>query len=173
MAYNIEEHTHRFAIWTAARAVQRNFTTTEIIKAAIENGQLREKLNDLYQMDLEEEQYDNFHRKIATNLMSHLPSATYGRAAKIIAIYIKTFYVIRFPESRLSRVAHPPIDAILLRNIQKHLIPGLKKYTWTKLSQEDYFELIDKLRALQFPYFWMLEKCWQPTDSKEEPTFFA
>ncbi|MBK6447178.1 MAG: hypothetical protein IPF81_18330 [Bacteroidetes bacterium] len=39
--YSFAEHVHRFAVWTAARAVQRNFTTTENIRKAIEQTELQ------------------------------------------------------------------------------------------------------------------------------------
>ena len=40
--YDIQEHIHRYAVWTAARASQRNFTTTANIRRAIEESGLRD-----------------------------------------------------------------------------------------------------------------------------------
>ena len=36
MAYTFTKHIHNYACWTAARAVQRNFTNTQNIVKAIE-----------------------------------------------------------------------------------------------------------------------------------------
>ena len=40
--YNFNQHRNNFSMWAAARAVQRNFTTTENIVIAIENSGLRD-----------------------------------------------------------------------------------------------------------------------------------
>lgn len=42
--------------------------------------------------------------------------ASFGRAAKLIAIYLKTTIVLSGAENTtLGRVIHPPIDSILLK----------------------------------------------------------
>jgi hypothetical protein len=45
MTYSFEEHKHRFAVWTAARAVQRSFTRTRIISDVIVETGLRSTSN--------------------------------------------------------------------------------------------------------------------------------
>ena len=40
MSYSFAKHLHNYACWTAARAVQRNFTTTNKIIKAIESSDL-------------------------------------------------------------------------------------------------------------------------------------
>jgi hypothetical protein len=162
MIYTIKDHIHNYAIWTAARAVQRGFAKTEIIKTAIEATRLKSLIdnNEFFT----KEQFDEFHRKTAHQILDSLAKhnekiskkATYGRAAKIIAIYIKTAVIIRDSQCILSRLAHPPIDSILLQNLD------IKGITWTRLSEDEYFNLIYKLRALNFEYFWELEKYWSP-----------
>ena len=88
---------------------------------------------------------------------------SYGRAAKIIAVYIKTIATIRDGKSNLARVAHPPIDRILLTNLHKEY-PHLEtnKINWTQLNEQKYFKLIDELRAINVEYFWELERYWSP-----------
>lgn len=125
-------------------------------------------------MDLDEELYDNFHNQMATDLMCCLPSATYGRAAKIIAIYIKTVYVIRFPDSNISRFAHPPIDRILLTAIAAHKFEGLRFLDkgWTQFDENDYKSVISNLRNLKkqksLQAFWEIECFWNPTPKKKD-----
>jgi hypothetical protein len=169
MTYTLSDHIHNYAVWTAARAVQRNFTETKYIKSAIEQTKLKGLIEsrDIYTI----EQFDKFHRDTAKILIDYLKNlndslfekATYGRAAKIIAIYIKTAVIIRDPGCILSKIAHPPIDSILLKNLCfKFKGLGLKGITWTRLTENEYFELISKLRSLNPAYFWELEEYWSP-----------
>jgi hypothetical protein len=166
MAYTFEKHLHNYACWTAARAVQRNFTNTPNIIRAIETSALMQL--DSHKVNSSEE-YDVFHRKCCNQLIDYLKTecnieATYGRAAKIVAIYLKTSVIVRYSgEGELSEVAHPPIDRILLTNlhrVNKEL--NFLKRPWTQLNEMEYFELINKLRTFNLNKFWMLEEYWNP-----------
>ena len=168
MKYTFNQHIHNYAVWTAARAVQRGFTSTVNIKSAIEAASLRDLIDKKTQFN--ENEFDAFHRETARKIIENLQiidsvvsnKATYGRAAKIIAIYIKTISVIRDSgSSNLAKYAHPPIDRILLSNLHKrHNNLGFDKYTWTLLNEHSYFELIDKLRTFKYDYFWEVEEYW-------------
>lgn len=166
MAYTFEDHLHNFAVWTSARAVQRNFTNTENIEASIKKAKLRELINSAEILSGEE--FDKFHRETAKIIISHLERqgiyASYGRASKIIAIYIKTAIVLKDSGlSIIAKVAHPPIDSILLKKLSlEHPELNVNKVKWTHLNEEDYFILINKLRKLKFEYFWELERYWNP-----------
>ncbi|MBK7851465.1 MAG: hypothetical protein IPJ66_10105 [Bacteroidetes bacterium] len=162
--YSFAEHVHRFAVWTAARAVQRNFTTTGIIRKAIEQTELQ---NLVFRKDINSpEQFDNFHKKTCDKLITEFRKQgmvpSYGRAAKIVAIYIKTAIVI--PErgkSKLSKIAHPPIDSNLLRNLDpKYPELKLKSRRWTSLDKDEYFDLIKKFREDFGDCFWKIEVNW-------------
>ncbi len=72
--YNITEHRHNFACWTAARAAQRGYKTTKIITDAIEAAQLREKLSELIIQGATVEKYDVFHETMANELIRILKS---------------------------------------------------------------------------------------------------
>lgn len=159
VTYNINDHRHRYACWTAARAVQRGYSvkTPEII-GAIENTNLNKKVSALHRTPLTAVEFDDFHKEAANSLKIELEkhaTTSYGRAAKIIAIYIKTAHILADHSSALSRVAHPPIDSILLKNL------GIKNEKWTELEEARYFELIDEFRAkLGDQPFWKLEYAW-------------
>ncbi|SFW17761.1 hypothetical protein SAMN02927921_00357 [Sinomicrobium oceani] len=167
---NFNEYLHNFAVWTAARAVQRNFTNTQNIKAAIDHARLKENLIDTPLNFFQESEFDEFHRKTSNDLMDYfkginIKDPTYGRVAKIISIYIKTAIIIRDSgKGEISRVAHPPIDNILLTNLHKeNKLLKVGNTKWTQLGEKQYFLLIEKLRTLNFEYFWQIEKYWKPT----------
>jgi len=176
--YTINDHKHNFAIWTSARAVQRNFTTTKIIGNAINNSNLQEEVIELIKSNVTSEKFDKWHNIIAERLIANFPmqdgkpNNLYGRVAKIIAIYIKTYHIFENPTSSLSKVAHPPIDRILLSNLfnknKAWKIFNVQKTAWTNIDRNKYFEIIDALRNIQsennFEYFWMVEYFWNPTN---------
>ena len=174
MPYTFNEHLHNYAVWAAARAVARNFTNTANVKSAIEKTELRSLLDSNEKFTIAG--FDQFHRETAGKIIAHLKyvdkgleeKATYGRAAKIIAIYIKTAIVIRDSGmSNLARIAHPPIDRILLTNAsKKHENLGLTMYNWTQLLEGEYFELIEKLRTIEFESFWEVERYWSPIQAE-------
>lgn len=174
MPYTFNEHLHNYAVWAAARAVARNFTNTANVKSAIEKTELRSLLDSNEKFTIAS--FDQFHRETAGKIIAHLKfidnelgeKASYGRAAKIIAIYIKTAIVIRDSGmSNLARIAHPPIDRILLTNAsKKHENLGLTTDNWTQLSEVKYFELIEKLRTIELEYFWELERYWVLTQAE-------
>lgn len=157
---------HNYAVWTAARAVQRSFTNTKNIKSAIESSDIRRIVTN--NSTLTVEQFDFFHRSTAHIIIESLDKfgikASYGQAAKIIAIYLKTSIVIRDSGlSPISKIAHPPIDSILLTNLHKRFPNlGISRIKWTKLNEIEYFNLIHKLRSLKLDSFWELETFWNP-----------
>jgi hypothetical protein len=164
MTYTFKNHLHNYSCWTAARAVQRNFTTTKNIVRAIE-------ATDLMRIDelniLTTEKYDAFHRICCNQIRRYFKSefdidVNYGRAAKIIAIYLKTSVIIRNSgEGILATIIHPPIDRILLTNLHKENPSlGFDKINWTALEEVPYFDLIVKLRTLKYEKFWELEEYW-------------
>jgi len=166
MVYRFSDHLHNYACWTAARAVQRNFTTTDNIINAIETSDL---MNVSENSILIAEKFDNFHRICCNQIIRHFHEnnniiTSYGCAAKIIAIYLKTSVVIvNSGSGDLAKVIHPPIDRILLKNIDsEHKDLKVMEKPWTLLTENDYFELIGKLRTLEFDNFWELEAYWKP-----------
>jgi hydroxylamine reductase (hybrid-cluster protein) len=176
--YTINDHKHNFAIWTAARAVQRNFTTTKIIGNAINSVHLQEEVIKLEKSSIVSEEYDSWHYKMVQALIKNFPMKEgegvklYGRAAKIIAIYLKTYHIVGNPTSSLSKVAHPPVDRVLLSNLYKEnkdlKILNVIETAWTNINSDQYFEIIVALKHIQsknnFEYFWMMEYFWNTTN---------
>ncbi|MCM5662117.1 hypothetical protein [Galbibacter mesophilus] len=168
MNYNFKTHLHNYAVWTASRASQRGFTTTENITLAINKTELQEfaMLDNILP-----EEFNSFHRKTSKIIIDEIEKrgikTSYGRAAKIIAIYLKTAVVIKNSgQGNLAKVIHPPIDNILLKNINRaHKELKLGNIKWTYLKENEYFNLIYKLKTLDFEYFWELEEYWNPINN--------
>lgn len=165
--YSFEQHVHNYAVWTAARAVQRKFTTTANIKWAIEQTTLRSFAahNDINSA----EQYDELHKCWAENLIHAFSNigvqdCTYGRAAKVISIYLKTSVLLCNRAScRASQLIHPPIDSILLKRIaSKSGLKDLSQIRWTHLSKLEYWSLVKRLKDHFGSFDWRLEEYWTP-----------
>jgi hypothetical protein len=96
---------------------------------------------------------------------------TFGRAAKLVAVYLKSMVVLAAPESGLAHVAHPPIDRILLQNLarQRGLPKQHTRTPWTKLDEEQYQALIACLQSYMHPNepFWKLEEFWTVTEADD------
>ncbi len=98
-----------------------------------------------------------------------LPNITYGRAAKLIAIYLKNM-IINGPDSKtiFADLIHPPIDRILLKELAqcvqypKDIRKSWRSINWTTCDETNYFKLISSLRTLGLdkPAFWRLESYW-------------
>ena len=169
MKYTLNTHLHNFAVWTAARAVSRNFTTTAAVRGAIECTNLRELIDTDEEFTLDS--FDEYHRSTARSIVSFFQSlggatsekTSYGRAAKIIAVYIKTIATIRDGRGSLAKFAHPPIDRILLTNLHKEYpLLNTNNINWTQLDEHSYFDLVERLRTIKVDYFWELERFWSP-----------
>ena len=166
MQYSIRKHIHNYAVWSAARAVQRNFTTTAKIKTAIEKTTLRLFAEHPDVTTIEE--FDEIHHSLADQLITAFEKlsvpCSYGRASKIIAVYLKTSVIIpNKGKSFACQLIHPPIDAILLRNIYADKkIKQMKNLRWTTFDDHKYKEVVSLLRKEFGECNWKLEKYWSP-----------
>ncbi len=170
--YTIQNHIHNFAIWTAARASQRDFAKTKYIQAAIASTDLKAFAEGKLPQIKQAMEFDQFHKKTCQAIIDffkthNLPHCSYGRAAKIVAIYLKTAVIMPSRgEGNLASIIHPPIDSILLNNL--HQEPEYKKLrlnerSWTKLEKEEYWDLWEQLKTIQKEPYWALERFWAAT----------
>jgi hypothetical protein len=159
--YNFNQHRHNFAIWTSARAVQRNFTTTDNIAIAIEKSGLRDFVESY--KNISKEEFNDFHEECAKKKNKSLQAqkCTYGIAAKIIAVYLKTALIVYNKGQNCGNI-HPPLDRILITNFIK--CNKIKEYTykpWTQLNHKDYWELIALIEKYNSNIDWRLEQYWK------------
>lgn len=187
--YNIVEHRHRFAMWTAARAVARGFAGTSVIKIAIDGTGLRALAADPESWPALEA--DSIQDELISQLMMQFaklgvfektksgqrknplnPENCYGIAAKVVAIYLKATIIIgaNWQHPFASRI-YPPIDRTLLKNLcKKHDFArdpdrkGPHPLKWTELNKTRHKNLIDEMRKAELDKdgFWRVEKDWSP-----------
>ena len=173
MAYSHFQHRHNFAVWCAARAVQRNFTKTPILKKALELSGVVEFINNGDERQyLSQQDFDTLHECWCDSILFYwekgkVKGASYGRAAKLLAVYIKSMIVVQQVTCCFSDVAHPPIDRIILHNISKDKKIShphkekWKKTKWTQLNKTEYMQLIADFRQIfNAKPLWVIEKYW-------------
>jgi hypothetical protein len=167
MSYSLEEHKHRFAIWTAARAVQRSWTTTANISKVINSVNLIDFAKSI-QTKNDVIFFDKLHIQVCEQMIKEFGKlnikASYGRVAKIVAIYLKTYVVIgsTFDNNTIEHI-HPPIDRILLRNLPKDQnLDEISKLNWTQLDKAKYLEIVKTIRDTLGYFNWRLEEFWKP-----------
>jgi hypothetical protein len=179
LPYDMNEHRHRFAAWVAGRAVQRRFkgATVEKLRDALESCGIREFVGSPESRGIDERRFRELHRQwcraVIESLRQQRLNATFGRAAKLVAVYLKVMVVLS-PAGNcdLARVSHPPIDSTILQNVavaadvQSPHKRSWKTVKWTQLTEENYYSLIDQLRAVipSSDPFWTLERYWSVAD---------
>ncbi|MFH0957458.1 MAG: hypothetical protein V1897_02025 [Pseudomonadota bacterium] len=120
MTYSHFQHRHNFAVWCAARAVQRGFVKSPVLKDALEKSGVVEFIKNNEGRSLSQDNFDKRHETWCESILQtwekdKIKGASYGRAAKLLAVYIKSMIVVQNDQNKLSDVAHPPIDRIILR----------------------------------------------------------
>lgn len=181
MTYDLAEHRHRFAVWAAARAAQRGFTSVTHLRGALEATSIRADLRVPETLALERAGFEEIHlgwcRSICTTLNGwDVQKVAFGRAAKLVAVYLKGMVLMGGDsDTPLARCMHPPLDRILLQTLARSdeiSSPhkgAWRRINWTRLDEEAYYQLIDQLRAVtpsNVP-FWRIEEYWQPSDAPE------
>jgi hypothetical protein len=184
MPYDLVEHRHRFAVWAAARAAQRGFTTVRNLRKALQATDVRTMLGKPSTFEASAAQFDELHRRWCSTICLSLAGdgiskakATYGRAAKLVAVYLKAIVIMgdRYGSS-FGRNMHPPIDRILLQGLATSKMissshqAAWRAISWTQLDRAGYELLVDQLRSV-LPAgkpFWMIEEYWEPSDSEDE-----
>jgi len=170
--YTIEEHTHRFAVWTSARAASKSRLKNSEVQNLMESIKLRQRVEMLRNEPLlNDEYYHNWIFELGTKLVIDAKliaetdfkrdQFTFGVAAKIISIYIKTAEVLpTCGKSNLSAIAYPPIDGILIRNFNAANNMSLRT-AWSKFEWEDYKQVILAIRD-RYPGvpMWQVESLW-------------
>jgi hypothetical protein len=183
MAYDLAEHRHRFAVWAAARATQRGFTTVRNLRAALGATDIRRRLDTPSTFGCSAAEFDEMHLRWCSTICSSLTDrgiakkrATHGRAAKLVAVYLKALVLLgeRW-DSPFAHNMHPPVDRILLQGLATSKMlksshqSAWRSVNWTELDRVGYESLIGQLRAVVHADkpFWIIEEYWEPSDSDD------
>src|SRR5947208_1193699 len=99
MEYSLFEHRHRFSVWAAARATQRKFTSVKNLREALERTDIEAFVRDHAEDPINAEEFYARHRSWCDTIveflgLSGIKSVTFGRAAKLVAVYLKSMIVI-------------------------------------------------------------------------------
>ena len=176
MTYSHFDHRHNFAVWCAARAVQRKFTKTLCLQAALESCGVVELMKMKENELISQDDFDKHHERWCDSIIKswereRIKGGSYGRAAKLLAIYLKSMIVVQEIHSKLAEVAHPPIDSRILKHIsedksiQHPNSSNWIKIKWTTLNKSGYKNLINDFRdVFAGQPFWLIEKYWTVTD---------
>lgn len=178
MPYDLLEHRHRFSAWAAAIAAKRDFTKVKNLKDAIEQCGIVSFLINDNAMFTDEATFKKHHKIWCRSIVDFLvgkgiAKVTYGRAAKLVAVYLKSMVIMEpHANSTLASVAHPPIDRILLQNLSRSpeiVNPDRRLWrfiNWTELDEQSYYDLASQLRNClkDDEPFWSLERFWTVTN---------
>lgn len=172
--YAIEEHVHKYACWTAARAASTSrFSNVEIyqfiiqtgLKGALEELRLRKEMNHLIYRKWFVEEVRKLLKSFGEyeNLENKKRIKEFGIAAKIVSIYVKTAEILPTNgNSEISKFAFPPIDRFLLSSLKKKL--NLKNINWSNMEEVEYMDLVEVLKeSMGNDPFWKLEVDWDLT----------
>lgn len=172
MPYSEYDHRHNFSIWAAARAAQRGFTNVEMLRKALEQC----GIENFVMNPSSETEFEQLHRKWCNSICDYLSekgvkNVSYGRAAKLVNVYLKGMLVLNNLSGEPAKYIHPPIDRILLKNITNKLLieendqRRIKAINWTHLQENDYFQLVGLLKKINGDRpFWQLEEHWTVTN---------
>jgi len=123
MPYDLFIHRHNFAVWAAARAAQRGWqgANVQILREALEASGVQRFLPDPEFLNTSCNRFEELHKSwcvaiVATLNARAIQNVTYGRAAKLLAVYLKSMVIIGGAAySSIARCVHPPIDRRLLQ----------------------------------------------------------
>lgn len=150
--YTLTEHRHRFAIWAAGRAYSRQGSghTMAVASQLINDtsvgqiatlddlpppNEIDDHLDGLFREVMGRAEKITYKREWKDKTTGHSRTeecqleCTYGRAQKLVNIYLKSKLIVAGVDERDAKLAslHPPLDRQLLAAIGRHLnTPPLK-----------------------------------------------
>ena len=155
--------TREFARWTVVSALRSGspVKSRKDVHAALDVVPFN-RLFDKGYGPIDKAEFSEWHTEAVSSILDFDSRLNVGWAAKMIAVYLKTAcYLAGFGRDGLSRVIHPPLDNILIKNLrsQFHASPdvmsGLGRFTTIKeMDFDDYAAIIEacELAADEYGY---------------------
>lgn len=174
MPYSIEVHQHRLAAWSASRAA----SASKLCRFSVKQGVAILEMSGFDAALAKPEQLpepkfiDEKHlawREDVIKASSSL-SFSHGVAAKLINTYLKARFVCGgYHQHPNVEALHPPVDRLLLNQLAKENVAGLKREwlihknkAWSKYTSDEYQAVIDLFRqAMPGRPLWEIEQYWQ------------
>jgi hypothetical protein len=202
LSYDLDEHRYRFAVWAAGRAYARGGTdgagcTVSMAKSLIDASGLG-AVRHAGHLPQKPEEVDRWvftmiaRVRLASRRQTYALKSTsstghqtqklklsYGRAQKLVNIYLKAMLICGGQEAADPRIRHlhPPIDGILLdalgqvaQDSRANTFHGLFRTArrtgkrWTKFQKREYVAYLNAIKALQGNEpLWAVEEHWIPS----------
>jgi hypothetical protein len=176
MAYNIELHSHRFAVWAAHRAASRgvrgltsNVGQTVLEACGFNEQYVSTRLPDPCSFDDEHRAWRNTAVDCASDKGCEIQ---HGVAAKLINTYLKSRFVCgeSHDDPKISAL-HPPIDRRLLHELARVNFGGNSAFWtqrrdngWRAFGSCEYEDVVNEIRrCLSGRPLWEIEEHWSPT----------
>jgi hypothetical protein len=176
MSYTINEHQHRLATWAAGRAASVKGCRFKVhqAKAILEAAGFDADFATPSALP-KPTQIDATHRKwreaIIKDAAKQKLSFTHGIAAKLINCYLKVRFVCGGQhEHERVRCLHPPIDAVLLKELARQNVGGFSRQwrqlcqqRWSRFGSRTYQRAINRIRQSLPPGepLWKIEEHWE------------
>ncbi len=151
-AYSFSEHREYYAAWAATRSVGILFKDVQKFKvyrslllSQVENSLLENQFNS-------RKEFDVWHRSMVERIVKIARKEgiefSFGRAAKVLAIHIKTLHIIPGKRTDLVKFAHPPIDrTVLTTGLPSECRRDKTNLSFTKFSREQYSKVFKCLES--------------------------
>jgi hypothetical protein len=175
MPYTIEEHNHRMSAWVASRAASTKKCRFKVhlgVSILEASGFTPDFSRPKQLPDLD--QLDNTHRKWRSKVIREAKKRgirfTHGIAAKLINCYLKVRFVCAGAHDDMRvRALHPPIDAVLLKELARLNFGGKAKTWrhyhqagWSNFKSKTYQRVINHIRkSLDGKPLWKIEEHWK------------
>lgn len=177
--YDIHQHKHSYAVWTASRAWNRRLKggTLDLARRLIKVAGLEEvREPDDIGADVDAWLLEKMRTIVTFADNNKISGINYGRAQKLVNIYLKTKLICGGSEAHPKVcLLHPPLDGELFKGLrqvfaeQKRSDAAVAFYeaqracrSWTNFELPDYLAHINAIKLyMGSKPLWMVEEHWR------------
>jgi hypothetical protein len=174
VAYDLNEHRHRFAAWAAGRAASVRGCRFPVATARqlIDNAGLKTMIanpDNLPCPQNMDDMHSEWRRNMVESEAGQAVGLNHGVAAKLINVYFKSAFVCGGYEGHEKvKALHPPIDRLLLNGLAAVNFGGnrdqwrqFSNNGWSTFGAEEYQEVITLIRdSIGNNPLWNIERHW-------------